>query len=244
MKREGAFTLKVLGICLLVVGALVAAYLFAALDTLGDIARRVNSLAGEPERVPQGLSDLGARLAEIRQYLLPAVLVPGALAALILWLVIHGLSRRSLKRVATSARVEAPEAETPAASPASAVQILSILQRRGRLIDFLQEDLAAYSDEQVGAAVRNIHQGCKEALLDHVELQPILKEDEGAEVTIPPGFDIRSVRLTGNVVGDPPFRGILRHHGWRVARVNLPQQMREQEKSWVVDPAEVDVNPA
>jgi hypothetical protein len=70
-----------------------------------------------------------------------------------------------------------------------------------------------------------------------------MKEEEGAQVIIQPGFDVHSVRLTGNVVGDPPFKGILRHHGWRVVRVNLPQQIQEQKEDWVLDPAEVDVNP-
>jgi hypothetical protein len=121
--------------------------------------------------------------------------------------------------------------------------MLAILQRRGRLIDFLQEDLTMFTDEQVGAAVRNIHQGCKEALLEHVALKPVMEEEEGAQVTIRAGFDVHAIRLTGNVIGDPPFQGVLRHHGWRVVRLDLPQQVREREKDWVLDPAQVEVNP-
>src|SRR5207253_6846543 len=37
----------------------------------------------------------------------------------------------------------------------AAVQLLAILQREGRLLDFLQEDVDGYADAQIGAAVRD-----------------------------------------------------------------------------------------
>jgi len=100
-----------------------------------------------------------------------------------------------------------------------------------------------YEDAQVGAAVRNIHQGCKEALDEHVELNPVFEtEAEGAEVTVPAGFDAHAIRLTGNVMGDPPFRGVLRHRGWQVVRFDLPQQVPDQDpETWVLAPAEVEI---
>ena len=68
------------------------------------------------------------------------------------------------------------------------------------------------------------------------------KEEEGAEVTVEPGFDAYAIRLTGNVEGDPPFRGHLRHRGWQVVRVDLPQQVpSEERKTWVLAPAEVEI---
>ena len=88
-----------------------------------------------------------------------------------------------------------------------AVQILAILQREGRFIDFLQEDLSMYEDAQIGAAVRSIHEGSRKALREHVTLEPIFDDAEGSTVTVAPGFDAQSVRLTGSVVGDPPFTG-------------------------------------
>ena len=119
--------------------------------------------------------------------------------------------------------------------------MLAILQREGRLVDFLQEDLRPYTDDQIGAAVRSIHQGCQAALLEHVDLKPILEDAEGAEVTVPPDFDPKAIRLTGNVSGDPPFRGTLRHHGWRVVRLDLPQVTAPQELGWILAPAEVEI---
>ncbi|MFP5213006.1 MAG: DUF2760 domain-containing protein, partial [Acidobacteriota bacterium] len=117
----------------------------------------------------------------------------------------------------------------------------SVLQREGRLIDFLQEDLGLYEDAQIGAAVRGIHQGCRDALKEYVDLKPILEEGEGEEVTVLANFDSKSIRLTGNVAGEPPFKGILRHRGWKIVRLELPKPTAEQQKDWVLAPAEVEI---
>lgn len=105
---------------------------------------------------------------------------------------------------------------------ASGLRMLSLLQREGRLIDFLQEDVAAFSDAEIGAAARVVHGGCKKALNEHLTMEPILKEAEGASVSVPAGFDAQRIRVTGNVAGQPPFRGTLKHHGWAVTAVRLP----------------------
>jgi hypothetical protein len=162
----------------------------------------------------------------------------GGVLTLILWLLVFSLGRR-LSRQAPIETGPSPASEGRP-SPEAAVQMLAALQREGRLIDFLQEDLSSYEDSQIGAAVRNIHTGCKEALKEHMEIMPVLVEKEGAAVTVPPGFDARAIRLTGNVTGDPPFRGILRHRGWQVDRIRLPQS-GEQKNHWILAPAEVEI---
>ena len=103
--------------------------------------------------------------------------------------------------------------------PAEPLQLLAILQREGRLIDFCEEELAGFSDAQIGAAARTVHDGCRKALRSMITLEPVRTEAEGASVELPAGFDPREVRLTGNVVGKPPFKGVLKHHGWRAAEV-------------------------
>ena len=95
--------------------------------------------------------------------------------------------------------------------------MLAILQRQGRLIDFLQEDLAPFEDAQIGAAVRSVHAGCKQALDEHIQLEAIYPEAEGSVVSVPSGFDAYAIRLSGNVSGEPPFTGTLRHRGWRAS---------------------------
>jgi hypothetical protein len=189
----------------------------------------------------------------------------GLLITLVLWFIIQFLGNRLIGRATstdTNYRVRTPPSHpeerpqpappvqrqappTPAAqtptAEAGALQMLSIFQRQGRLIDFLQEDLALYEDAQIGAAVRSIHEGCKQALIDHIKLEPIFEEVEGAEVTVQPGFDPRQVRLTGNVMGNPPFKGALRHRGWRVTRIELPTQMHRPEREMILVAAEVEV---
>jgi hypothetical protein len=162
----------------------------------------------------------------------------GGVLTLILWLLVFSLGRRLPRQVPIETAPAKVSEGRP--SPEAAVQMLAALQREGRLIDFLQEDLSSYEDSQIGAAVRNIHTGCKEALKEHMEIRPVLVEKEGAAVTIPPGFDARAIRLTGNVTGDPPFRGILRHRGWQVEHIRLPQS-GEQKNHWILAPAEVEI---
>lgn len=117
-----------------------------------------------------------------------------------------------------------------------AVALLSLLQREGRLVDFLEEDIADYSDEKIGAAVREVWKGCRRALEEHVRLEPVLDGDEGGPVHIEAGFDPDSIRLVGAVRGSPPFRGTLRHPGWRVARIDLPRRPPA-----IIAPAEVEL---
>jgi hypothetical protein len=133
-----------------------------------------------------------------------------------------------------------PAAPAGGADPRPALQLLAVLQREGRLVDFLEEDLAGFPDAAVGAAARTVHAGCKRALAELLALEPVLADREGAQITVERGFDPAAVRLTGNVVGDPPFRGALRHHGWRAREVKLPA-VRDGEDANVVAPAEVEL---
>jgi hypothetical protein len=114
-----------------------------------------------------------------------------------------------------------PEApKEPDLSPA--LQLLALLQREGRLVDFLEEDIAGAADADIGAAARVVHDGCRKALRDHVELAPLRSEEEGAKVTLDEGFDPKEIKLTGNVAGKAPYTGSLRHKGWRAKKISLP----------------------
>jgi hypothetical protein len=121
-------------------------------------------------------------------------------------------------------RPEKPEPPIAADASDRAVQMLALLQREGRFVDFVLEDVAAYSDAQIGAAVRDIHAGCRRALDRYVTLQAVIAGREGDAVTIGQDqvFDPASFHLVGNVTGQPPFRGTLLHSGWRVSLVQLP----------------------
>jgi hypothetical protein len=130
---------------------------------------------------------------------------------------------------ATAATPAAPAAPAAPAGPASdsadrAVQLLALLQREGRFIDFAVEDLGSYSDAQIGAAARDVHAGCHRVLERYVTLEAILPNQEGQPVTVGQdgAVDPAAFHLVGNVAGSPPFRGTLLHPGWRAARVQLP----------------------
>lgn len=121
-----------------------------------------------------------------------------------------------------------------------AVQALALFQRDGRLVDFLTEDVAPYPDAQLGAAVRSVHESCRQVLQKYFTLEPILDFEEDQPVMVQTGFDAAAIKLIGNVAGEPPIRGLLRHRGWRVKQANLPS-LPQGTGRMVVSPAEVEV---
>lgn len=120
------------------------------------------------------------------------------------------------------------------------VRILAVLQRESRLLDFLMENIAGASDDQVGAAMRDLQPKAQGVLKKHLTLEPVLPQSEGETVEVPAGFDPSAVQLVGNVTGKPPFRGQLRHGGWRVKEIRL-QKPPEGQDVMVLAPAEVEL---
>ncbi len=151
-----------------------------------------------------------------------------------------------LALVAATQRAPRPQ-PTPAAAAAEAtdattdgaLRVLALLQQEGRLIDFLEEEIEPYNDAQVGAAVRAIHAGCRQALHQRMEIARIFPQDDGAAVEVPAGFDPATVRLSGKVHGQPPFRGVLQHGGWRATQVRLPRTAGVDPA--ILAPAEVEI---
>lgn len=125
-------------------------------------------------------------------------------------------------------------------TPEAALQLLGLFQAEARLLDFLEEDISAYSDADVGAAARIVHEGCRKVLKEHFDITPVRSEEEGTRITVPKGFDSSEIRLTGNIVGTPPFSGILVHRGWRATQVKLPQ-LAEGHRVDILAPAEVEL---
>ncbi|HMJ16191.1 MAG TPA: DUF2760 domain-containing protein [Polyangiaceae bacterium] len=144
----------------------------------------------------------------------------------------------------------APKAPEPAsaARPApafvaperAALQLLSLLQREGRFVDFIQQDIGSYADGEVGAAARVVHQGCRKALASLATVTAIRSEAEGSRVELEAGFDAKTVKLVGDVQGSGPYRGVLRHKGWRAASLALPELVGDHDPH-VLAPAEVEL---
>jgi hypothetical protein len=136
--------------------------------------------------------------------------------------------------------VEKPAEPSPEKTHAAGLAVLALLQREGRLIDFLQEDVSSFSDAEIGAAARVVHGGSRKVVNQYLTLEPVLTEAEGATVTVPAGFNAERIRLTGNVAGEPPFRGALKHHGWVATSVRFPALSPTLDQR-IIAPAEVEL---
>lgn len=132
-----------------------------------------------------------------------------------------------------------PEPAKPARST-EPLRILALLQRESRLVDLLMEDLTGCDDAQIGAGVRGVLAKARATLREHVDMEPCLAGQENDRVTVPAGFEPGSIVLTGQVTGEPPFQGTLRHPGWRVKDFRLPEPLKGND-GWVIGPAEVEV---
>ncbi len=151
---------------------------------------------------------------------------------------------------APPAAVPEKPAESPARKPpakparparSEALTLLAALQREARLVDIVKEPLNQYSDEQIGSAARDVLRDCA-AVFDRLfALQPVVEQEEGTPLEVPPGYDTGHYRLTGNLSGDPPFRGQLVHHGWQASRCDLPQWSGSEQSAMVVAPVELEI---
>jgi hypothetical protein len=159
------------------------------------------------------------------------------LAAFVAAFVVALLTALIAVRGSTTEEVEAG----PVHRRSDAVQLLAVLQREGRLVDFLREEIEPFTDAQIGAAARAVHAGCRKALDEHMVLGPVHESEEGQTVTVSEGFDPSAIRLTGSVSGDPPFEGALRHRGWRATDIHLPTDARGQDPE-IVAPAEIEIS--
>jgi hypothetical protein len=188
----------------------------------------------------------GGQLASCANYLYSVVGAPLSIGLLLLLILPHlvtgGETVAAVQptKALTEPKKAAPPPVPPKPTPDAAVQLLSLFQREGRLVDFLREDIQPYDDGQIGAAVRAIHESCRQVLAEHLTLERILSGNEGDDVTVPKDFDPSAIRLTGNVTGEPPFRGALRHAGWRARKVKLPAQPAGQDPQ-IIAPAEVEI---
>jgi len=178
------------------------------------------------------------------------------LFGILLWLTLRASTRRTL------ATIDVPKPVTPAAKKVKknlpprptleekealarenqrrSLHVLSLLQREGRLVDFLEENLKDYDDAQIGAAVRSIQENCRKALKKYLKIEAVIDKDEGEEVAVEKGFDASAIKLTGNVTGEPPFKGALQHRGWRVGQFDLPTLSGSPDPA-IIAPAEVEI---
>ncbi len=211
------------------------------------ISERMGKLAQIYPALPE-ITASAARVRAIQDgfwlYFVPASVVFFLLVGLFLWILLRPVAYH-LREGAMPQKVEqgppVPIAgEGDEADKRIFVHLLSALQREGRLMDFFSENLAQYQDAQIGAAVRNIHENCKRTLNNYLDPQAVLEQQEGDEITLERDFDPNAVKLIGNVTGKPPFKGTVRHRGWRARKLELPALSGHQDPA-IIAPAEVEV---
>ena len=177
----------------------------------------------------------------LNAYIFAIAVVALVLAVLVALLSFSGIRRRAA--VAPSEPVAA-KPPPPAANQADAeiVAFVGLLQDKGRLVDFLMEDVNSYDDTQVGAAARVVHQGCRAVLNEHFKISPVSEAEEGSQITLPADYAADEYRLTGKISGNPPFKGTLLHKGWKADSVKLPRIVNTNENRLPsIAPAQVEV---
>jgi len=181
-----------------------------------------------------------APYADVAHAVLPKAIA--AAAFLLLLAIIADRPKAEPARIAAEAVNLAAPVPTANQADAEVVNFLAILQEKGRLGDFLMDDITGYSDAQVGAAGRVLHEGCKAVLLEHFGIRPMREDGEGSKVTIPPGYAPDDYRLVGKISGEAPFTGTLVHHGWRAEWVKLPRLIGiSAGRPPAIAPAEVEL---
>ncbi len=198
-------------------------------------------------------------------YLIAAVLVLALILIIVLLSMVIGMARRAkqvpaeiVKTVEIAAEpeikivekvvevekiVQAPAPEPivlKESTPDAALQLLGLLQKEARFIDFIKEDIAAYNDADIGVAARVVHEGCNKLINEYFTLDTVRQDKEGSKVTLAKGFDATEVRLTGNIVGQAPFTGTLIHKGWKVTNIRLPKLTTGHNAS-IIAAAEVEL---
>jgi hypothetical protein len=167
---------------------------------------------------------LAPAAASYQQYLSAGALV---LALLVLVAILASWRPIIVAEVISDAGATSLAAEAPDRAEAEVVTFLAMLQDKGRLVDFLMDDINSYDDSQVGAAARVVHAGCKAVLQEHLRIVPVRQESEGSTIQVPRGYQADEYRLVGKIVGEAPFSGVLVHRGWKTLSVRLPRILGE-----------------
>jgi hypothetical protein len=193
---------------------------------------------------------------EVHQWILVIAIIAGVLAGIVayragwrlffFYRVRPGQPTAAAVAVAEVAKPQPKPAEPkkPVAAPrprSEALTLLATLQREARFVDFLMESLEGYSDAQIGAVARDVHRDCAKVLERLFALAPVVPQQEGEAVEVPSGFDPAKYRLTGNVVGKPPFHGQLAHHGWEAAKCDMPVWSGKEAVARIIAPVEVEL---
>ena len=244
MSQKNRIHLKAL-VAFIFVGLILGAIFGVSLNFgLTELLKDLQSvLSAQPELTAEGNAWYLVKTFQPQYWytVFPAIMMFSMLVAVIVWLFVRpGLKKEptSVKPLKTAPKSDLQDREL--SDRRLFLHLFSAMQRDGRLMDFLSEDLDQYEDAQIGSAVRNIHAGCKQVILKYLNPKPVMTQAEGEQTVVAEDFDPGLITLTGKVVGDPPFNGIIRHKGWQTGKVNLPK-LSGRQNARVIAPAEIEV---
>lgn len=188
-------------------------------------------------------------IVDARWYTLPLLIAAAGLAVVMLLVTAFAGGRGAPVPASTAAPDAGADVARPSPPPAvghpaeaEVVGFLAMLQEKGRLVDFVMDDITRYGDAQVAAAARVVHQGCRSVLADHFTIEPVRSEAEGSRVTVTPGYAADAYRFSGRISGVPPFTGTLVHRGWRTETVTLPRVVAAPgDRLPTIAPAEIEL---
>jgi hypothetical protein len=244
------FSRRSLLLILLIMILFVGAFAAVAFTGLPRLAGEISHLAASQAPSAEQAAQVTAVVDTYAMYLVPAFALFALILGLLLWLLLRG----TVKSMVTADPPHGPTTRKSPPAPAKNkdaeqkhrnqrlfLHLLAVLQREGRLVDFFQEDLEMHEDEQIGTAVRTIHGKCKKILNKNLSMQPIIAGDEGDAITVETGFDPDAIKLTGRVTGAPPFKGTIRHKGWRTNALEMPDLSAIKDPT-IIYPAEVEID--
>jgi len=256
MQNDRALSQRSIGIILvfmfILFGACAGTF-YTILTTLSAAAQTSVGSGGAEDTQGDRLAALVKQKAsDFNTFVLPTLAAGFLAAGVLLWLVLRSMARGAAavnRQKAVSSVAVSTDSGTQGSRVGEQdrklqqrlfVHLLSVLQREGRLIDFFSENLEAYEDAQIGAAVRSIHENCKAGLDKYLKMAPVVSNPEGQTITLKPGFDAAAIKVVGNVAGDPPFSGVVRHRGWRAVSIDIPTLTNIRDPG-LIAPAEIEV---
>ncbi len=240
----------VITLIMILLAAVVSAGIYFGSNWLVSTFLSEEGQKGIIQKIPEGIALLTLVLEKFYLWTLPAVMGAFLLFGWLVWLVLNfsmssvfklrdapntGGESKPKKRDFLDQKIEQERKRR------LFLHSLSVLQRDGRLLDFFDEDLSLYEDDQIGAAVRSIQEDCKKAIKKYIDPKPVIEAEEGESVTIEPGFDIDAITLVGNVSGEPPFQGILKHRGWKAGKKDVPK-LSDIQNPDIMTPAEIEIS--
>ena len=240
-KMSNRLAFPIIFLCLLIAGTIGVLAFFGASMLIEEIHPVLQAGAG---KVTTPIWDLFLFYHFRFWYtVFPAMLGFAMILGVFAWLIVRSRIRRLASASGGKIKTvkQGPEkGEKNLADRRMFLHLFSMMQREGRLMDFLAEDLDQYEDSQIGSAVRAIHAGCLKIVREYLDPQPVMADAEGENIVIDKDFDPGAIKLTGKVVGEPPFEGILRHQGWQVGKVKLPT-LSGRHNAQIIMPAEVEL---